>query len=296
MSIELAPDNKQGLSLASPLIAGSGAVGLGDAWPAPVDAAASGPAALGPNVFGATIFGAAVFGAIILSPISVAPRRGLAGPRLAELPAGFLLTTGGQNPGYRRAVGEHGRNWQRLGVPVLAALDGLDEAGGQSMGDWVRLAELWEEGGLVAGLELALPEDAQPRLARDVLNAVRRATTLPLLAKLPVGQAAALAEACLQGGADALVVGVAPRAAYPAAEGPLVEGTVAGPIAFPFTLCALRRVSALRLDAPLVAAGGIQTHEQVRMCQELGAVAVQIRSLLWTDPLAVARLAEALAG
>ena len=276
MSIELAPGNKQGLSLAAPLIAGSGAVGLGDAWPAPVNAAA--------------------FGAIVLSPVSLSPRRGLAAPRLAELPAGFLLNTGGQNHGYRRAAQEYGRNWQRLGVPVLAALDGLDEAGGQSMGDWVRLAELWGESGLVAGLELALPEEAHPRLAREVLNAVRRATTLPLLAKLPVGQAAALAEACLQGGADALVVGLAPRAAYPADEGPLVEGAVAGPIAFPFTLSALRRVSALRLGAPLVAAGGIQTHEQVRMCQELGAVAVQIRSLLWTDPLAVARLAVAVAG
>ena len=134
---------------------------------------------------------------------------------------------------------------------MLAALDGLDEAGGQSIGDWVRLAELWGESGLVAGLELALPEEAHPRLAREALNAVRRATTLPLLAKLPVGGAATLAEACLQGGADALVVGVAPSAAYPAAEGPLVEGAVAGPIAFPFTLNALRRVSALRLGAPL---------------------------------------------
>ena len=68
MSIELAPGNKQGLSLAAPLIAGSGAVGFGDAWPAPVNAAA---------------FGAAVFGAIVLSPVSLSPRRGLAAPRLA---------------------------------------------------------------------------------------------------------------------------------------------------------------------------------------------------------------------
>ncbi len=280
MSIELAPGNKQGLSLASPLMAGSGALGLGDAWPAQIGAA-------GP--------GAAGFGAIVLSPISLAPRRGPAGPRLAELPGGFILNTGGQNPGYRRAVQEHGRNWQRLGTPVLAALAGTNEAGGESLADWVRLAELWAESGVVAGLELALPEEAYPRLARETVNAVRRTTTLPLLAKLPVWQAAALAEACLHGGADALVVGVAPQAAYPSAEGPPVQGAVAGPIAFPFTLNALRRVSALRLAAPIVAAGGIQTLEQVRLCQEWGASAVQIRSLLWTDPLAAARLAEALA-
>ena len=237
---------------------------------------------------------AALFGAIVLAPVSLSPQRGPAGPRLAELPGGFVLATGGQNPGYRRATQEHGRDWRRLGVPVLAAMDGLDQAGSQSSGDWARLAELWGESGLIAGIELAMPEEAHGRAAREAVNAVRRATTLPLLAKLPAGQAVSLAEACLQGGADALVVGIPPRAAYPSAEGPLVDAPVAGPAAFPFTVSALRRVSALRLDAPLIAAGGILTLEQVRLCQELGAVAVQVRSLLWTDPLAVTRLAETL--
>ena len=295
MSIELAPGNKHRLSLASPLMAGSGALGLADAWPPGVSAAA--------------------FGAIILAPVSLSPRRGPAGPRLTELPGGFVLATGGQNPGYRRATQEHGRDWRRLGVPVLAAMDGLDQDGGQNSGDWARLAELWGESGLVAGLELTLPEEIHARAAREAVNAVRRATTLPLLAKLPAGQAVVLGEACLQGGADALVVGVPPRAAYPSTEGPagetpggqapvsetlggqrpLVEAPIAGPVAFPFTLSALRRVSALGLGAPLIAAGGILTLAQLSLCQELGAAAVQVRSLLWTDPLAVTRLAEALA-
>jgi dihydroorotate dehydrogenase (NAD+) catalytic subunit len=275
VSIELAPGNKHRLSLALPLMAGSGAVGLADAWPPGVSAA--------------------LFGAIILAPISLSPRRGQAGPRLAELPGGFLLNTGGQNPGYRRAVQEHGRDWQRLGVPLLAALDALDEPHGQSQGDWARLAELWGESGLVAGLELVLPAEVHVKVARDAVNAVRRATTLPVLAKLPVAQAISLAEACLQGGADALVVGVAPRAAYPSVEGPLVEGPAAGPLAFPFALSAVRRVSALRLGAPIIATGGIHTLEQIRLCQESGAAAMQVRSLLWSDPRAAIRLVETLA-
>ena len=39
MPIELVPNNKHGLTLASPLIAGAGAVGYADAWPPGVTAA-----------------------------------------------------------------------------------------------------------------------------------------------------------------------------------------------------------------------------------------------------------------
>ena len=79
-----------------------------------------------------------------------------------------------------------------------------------------------------------------------------------------------------------------------AADGALVEGPAAGPIAFPFTLHALRAVAALALGLPLVAAGGITRLEDVRLCFEAGAMAVQVRSLLWTDPGAAARLAQEL--
>ncbi len=100
--IELAPNNKRGLSLASPLMAGSGAVGYADAWP--------------PGVTPER------FGAIVTPPISWRPRRGSAGPRLAEIPGGFLLATGDHNPGYRRVIQDHDAAWRRLGVPVIVAL------------------------------------------------------------------------------------------------------------------------------------------------------------------------------
>jgi NAD(P)H-dependent flavin oxidoreductase YrpB (nitropropane dioxygenase family) len=49
-------------------------------------------------------------------------------------------------------------------------------------------------------------------------------------------------------------------------------------------------VVTLDLGVPLVAAGGITRPEDVRYCLEAGAVAVQVRSLLWTDPAAVLEL------
>jgi len=266
--IELAPHNKQGLAVGAPLIAGSGAVGFGDAWP--------------PGVTPAH------FGAIVTTPISRTPVRGAPQPRLVELPGGFLLTTGAHNPGYRRVLREHAPNWTKLGVPVLVAL------AGNTPEDWPDLAARLEDQEGVAGIELSIGETADLTDVRATLRAARRATTLPLLVKLPVTWAEPLAEECAAAEADALVIGIPPTAAYPAADGALVHGAVAGPIALPFTLRALRAVVALGLGLPVVAAGGICCVEDARLCLETGATAIQVRSLLWTNPAAVARLAGGL--
>jgi dihydroorotate dehydrogenase (NAD+) catalytic subunit len=243
----------------------------------------------------------ALFGAIVTPPITLRPQRGQAPPRLAEVPGGFLLATGDHNPGYRRVAQEHAGLWRRLGIPVLVAL------AASTPEDWDRLAGHLDEETPAAGLELHLPEGVRGSEVSAWVVAVRRACTLPILVKLPDVQAEELALACVKAGADALVVGVPPRAAYPATESrfleetefrwpvdqdglTLIEAPVAGPIAFPFTLRALKAVVALDLAVPLVAAGGITRPEGVRYCLEAGAVAVQVRSLLWTDPAAVPKL------
>jgi dihydroorotate dehydrogenase len=266
--IELALRNKQGLTLASPVMAGSGAVGYGDAWPPGVS----------PQMFGA----------LVTPPISLAARPGAAQPRLVELPGGFLLATGEQNPGYRRVMGQHAAAWRRLGVPVMVA---LAAAAGN---DWPELAARLEEEGTAAGIELTLLHGLPAHQAAADMAAVRRATTLPILARLPVPQAWQLARACVDAGADALVVGIPPVGASPAADGALVEAPVSGPLAFPFTMAALREVLAQGLRAPVVAAGGIHTVEQARLCLQMGAAAVQIRSLLWTNPAGAAEICAAL--
>jgi dihydroorotate dehydrogenase (NAD+) catalytic subunit len=265
----LAPHNKRGLSLRSPLVAGSGAVGFGDAWPPGVSAS--------------------LFGALVTGSITWQPQRGPGQPRLVEVPGGFLLATGDQNPGYRRLLQQQARDWPRLGTPLLLALAPGDP------GDWARLAGYIEDEPGIAGIELHLADEVSAAETRAALTAVRRETTLPLLAKLPAVRAAELAEPCLIGGADTLVVCTAPRAAWPAGDAAWVEAALGGPAAFPFTLLALRRVTALALGAPIVAAGGIQSLADAALCIDLGAVAVQIRSLLWTDPAATARLADGLA-
>jgi dihydroorotate dehydrogenase len=47
----------------------------------------------------------------------------------------------------------------------------------------------------------------------------------------------------------------------------------------------------MNLDAPIVAAGGVRSLDDALLCLEMGASAVQIRSLVWRDPAAAHRLA-----
>ena len=167
----------------------------------------------------------------------------------AELPGGFLLATGDHNPGCRRVLQDHDAAWRRLGVPVIVAL------AASAPEDWERLAGVLDEESGAAGLELHLPHIAHRSDAAAWIGAVRRATTLPLLVKLPTSRAVALAATCASAGADALVIGSAPMAAGLAADGALVEGPVAGPVAFPFTLYGLRAVAALE-SGPAAGRGG----------------------------------------
>lgn len=266
MPIELLPHNKHGLTLASPLIAGAGAVGYADAWPPGVTAA--------------------MFGAIVTPPVSWRPRRGQSPPRLAETPSGFILASGDHNPGYRRVIEDHAPDWRRLGTPILMAL------AASAPDDWDRLAAHLEEEPSVAGIELQLPQIAHRSDAAAWISAVRRATTLPVMVKLPTQRAVALATTCASAGADALVVGTGALATGRAPSGDLIDGPLAGPAAFPLTLHALRALATLELGLPLIAAGGVTKLEDARLCFEAGAVAVQVRSLLWVDPAAAVRLVE----
>lgn len=266
--IELAPNSKTGLPLRSPFILGSGAVGWGAEWP--------------PGV------APEWFGAFVTPPLTLQARRGASGPRLAEIPGGFILNTGDHNPGLRRVFRDDLERWDALGLPVIIALSGVGTE------DWLRLAERLEEasarGADIAALEAHLPTSVTTREAANWIANLKRGCQLPVLVKLRAAHAAPLAEAAAGAGADALVVATPPHGAARSPEGPLVEGPVGGPAAFPFTLRALSNVAELELGLPVIASGGITSQADVALCWQLGAVAVQLRSLLWTSPASVEAL------
>ena len=292
--IELAPNRKQGLPLANPLLAASGAIGFGGE--------------------AADLVALERFGALVTAPISLRPRRGSAPPRLAPTPGGMLLHAGEQNSGWRRVAEQHGGAWARSRAPIIAHIIGRT-----SLGELARRAEATRA---IAGLEFDL--DGPESLT--LLAALRRASELPILVRLPY-QGAALAVRAVEAGADALVCiapprgmtrmgagahDVRPSAAGQRDPGPLhrgaddvrpsaaglVEGSLFGPLVRALALQTLREVrdalAAVVGEAgefvpavPVIACGGVHCAEDVEALLAAGASAVMVDSLAWVAPRAL---------
>jgi len=253
MSIELAPNHKRSLTLTHPLILSS--------------------------AFAAD----ARVGAIVTLPLTLRPRAGAPLPRIVEIPGGFLMRTGAANPGLEKTLRDYRRAWSRAGssVPIIVAL------AAQAVRDWATMAARLERVEGVGGIELQLNPAFD---AVDAIRATRAATELPILAKLDLDNASAIAADCIAAGANALVIGRAPRGMV-MVDGKAWYGRLLGPVAKPFVLRAVAEVAALKLDAPLIACGGVHSADDVREFLSAGACAAEIDSAAWVDPAMVEQIA-----
>ena len=258
------------LPFARPLMTAAGCFGFGDVYDELLDAA--------------------LFGAVVTQPIAYrrrsSPHRDA--PAVLPLPAGCLIAEPRANPGLSGALAQHRNRWQALPVPLICHLIATDPA------ETRKAASRLDEEPSVAALELGLPADSDRGAAHSLVSAARRRFEKPLLARLPLRGAHELAESCVQAGADALVVTAPPRgAARDPATGHLVRGSVYGPwlksLVLPLVL-ELREA----LGIPIVAAGGVHSAADARDYLAAGAIAVQVDSLIWRDPAAVAALAREL--
>ncbi|MBI4786875.1 MAG: hypothetical protein HY782_07515 [Chloroflexi bacterium] len=237
-AIELAPNWKRSLALASPLILGT-------------------------------------------LPLTMHPRGGGRHPRVIEVPGGVMLRTGAANPGLPRVLRDNERVWASSPVPIIVAL------AAQGARDWPAMAARLERVPGVGAVELHL----NPTIAAaDAVRATRAATELPILAKLDLDQAVEIAAECLAAGANTLVIGRAPRGMV-MRDGHPWYGRLYSPMVKPLVMRAVAEVAARRLDAPLVACGGVHSADDVREFLAAGAVAVEIDSAMWVDPQVVARIA-----
>jgi len=255
MSIELAPNWKRSLTLTNPLMLAAG--GYGNA------------------------FGTANIGAIVTLPTTLRPRAGTPLPRVVQVPGGVLIRTGAANPGLTRVLRENRRAWGQGAIPLIVAF------ASQGVRDWVTLATQLERVVGIAGIELQFNPTMD---AAEAIRAVRAATELPLLAKLDLDNAHAVAADCIAAGANALVIGRAPRG-MAMVDGHPWFGRLFGPVAKPFALRAVVEIAAMKLDAPLVACGGVHSADDAREFLAAGADAVEIESAAWIDPTIATRIA-----
>jgi dihydroorotate dehydrogenase (NAD+) catalytic subunit len=257
--IDLAPNSKRGLELAGPLIL---AGGFG-------------------NEFERTLISRAH--ALVTSPVSLrahAPARGET--RVLEFPGGFLLHKASANPGLAAVLRAHRLIWRRIDLVIILSLAGQDRM------HWGQIARRVSRIESIGALELEIVEESD---ARQVVAAVRAETDLPIVAKVPLEGVLERAAAALEGGADALTIGLAPLGAA-FTVGQAWDGRLAGPVVKPLALRAVRTMAGSFPETPLIAAGGVQTASDVRDFLEAGARAVQVDTALWRDPEVLMEIAK----
>lgn len=274
--IELAPQHKIGLSLTSPVMIAAGCAGYGQVYQPLLDLSA--------------------FGAIVTNPITLRPRHGAKQPRLVEIPGGFVLNTGEQNPGVKKVIQQHQKSWAHLSPAIIAHLP-ADETD-----DLLRTAralaylETVQGQNLIAAIELGLPPAARPHDIARWVHAVREGSPLPLLVKLPLGAPLEMVDAAADAYADALVIGTPPLGAAQAdPAGPVVTGHLYGPTLHSLALRDLHMVKSW-VDLPLIAVGGVHSLADAQAFFNNGAVAVQLDSLLFIEPKEAEAIAKNFGG
>ncbi|HET9520366.1 MAG TPA: dihydroorotate dehydrogenase [Candidatus Limnocylindrales bacterium] len=283
-TVDLTVDLGRGLVLANPILVASGTFGYGVEYGDVVDVNR--------------------LGAICCKGTTLKPRIGNMTPRVTETPGGMLNSIGLQNPGVDAVIEKYAGTWLGWDVPVIV------NVAGESVSDYVEVARRLDGVPGVAGIELniscpnvgkgglqfAIDADA----AASVTAAVRRATDLPLLVKLSpnVADVRPIARAIEAAGADALTAinTLSGIAVAPSRQKPLlgnIYGGLSGPAIKPVALRIVYEVAQV-VDIPIVAIGGVTELADVLDFLAVGAVAVQVGTAIFADPVLPVRLIDEL--
>lgn len=228
-----------------------------------------------------------ILGGLSSKGLTVRPRVGNEGVRVAETAAGMLNSVGLQNPGVDYFI-EHELDYMNsLGTGVIVNVAGHSFEDYETMID--KLAPYREK---IDALEINLscPNvkagcmsiGSDPVQVRSVVSMMRSRTDLPLWIKLTpnVTDIKAVAIAAEEGGADAVVLintllgmAIDIRTRRPVLRNN--TGGYSGPAVKPVALRMVAECSQV-LDIPIIGCGGISNYEDVLEFMIAGAAAVEI--------------------
>jgi dihydroorotate dehydrogenase (NAD+) catalytic subunit len=229
--------------------------------------------------------------AFVTKTVTPLPREGSAPPRIAETAHGMLNAIGLANPGRDRFLAEHLPRLSELGVPIWVSVGGFTAEEYAETCFALRRDE-------VAAIELNLScpnVDEAADSAAEIVAACRRATGLPLYAKLSAAHpdVAEVARAAALAGADGLsLVNTLRAVALDRHLRPVLargSGGLSGPALKPIALHAVS-VCHEATGLPIVGMGGIETGRDALEFAACGARDVALGTVLFADPGAPARV------
>lgn len=235
-------------------------------------------------------------GGIVVKGISIEPRPGNPPQRIVETPCGMLNAIGLENVGLERFLAEKLPFLRSIKCRVFVNILG------DSVEEYAYLAEKLSEHSGIDGIEvnISCPNVKKggvafgtiPEMAQTVTEAVKKASTLPVIVKLSpnVTDIVSMAKAVEAGGADGIslintLIGMAidikkrrPRLAN-------IIGGLSGPAIKPIALRMVWQV-ANAVSIPVIGIGGIGTTEDALEFLIAGASAIQIGTANFYDPSA----------
>lgn len=266
--VELAPDHKTGLSINTPVMTSAGCWGFADEY--------------------ANLLDFSQLGAFITNPITLHPRQPSYSLQTVPIPAGTLVHTGMPNPGMRGTLRKYIHKWRRAPCPIIVHLAPSD------CHEVEECLEQLERVESVVAVELGFPDNSHPD---DVAAMITAASSglLPIMTRAPFMRAAEFARISELAGAQALTVAAPPRGMVRKQNGRgWISGRLYGTFVFPLVLQIVRQISG-KTKLPIIASGGIHTRDQALAFLNNGASAIQLDSLVWTDPLTVMQIVAELA-
>lgn len=243
-------------------------------------------------------------GAIAVKGLTLEPRSGNQGRRIAETPSGMLNSIGLENPGVDAFLKTILPKINRYDVPVIANISG------NTVEEYALMAKKLTVAG-VAGLEVniscpnvkngCLAFGVDPESAATVTAVVKSNTTLPVIVKLSpnVTDIATMAKAVEAAGADAIslintLMGMAVDIhSWRPVLGNVVGG-LSGPAVKPVALRMVWQV-AQAVSVPVIGMGGIMTAEDALEFMLAGAAAISVGTANLVNPRAAADIAQGMA-
>ena len=286
LSVQLAPENKKGLRLANPVMTASGTFGYGMEYE--------------------HLFDIQKLGAIVCKGTTLEPRDGNPQPRIAETANGMLNSIGLQNIGVDALIKEKAPVWAGWQVPVIVNI------AGRTIDDYAEVAKELDKIPGVAGLEvnISCPNikaggaefGANPESAAKVTEAVRKATSLPVIMKLTPNTAeiVRIAQAVTGAGADALcfINTIRGMAINIKTRKPLLGngyGGLSGPAIKPVALYMVYEVFKA-VNIPIIGCGGITNVGDAIEFFMAGATAIQVGTASFKNPRAPMDVLEGIEG
>jgi len=236
-----------------------------------------------------------ILGGISCKGLTLNPREGNIPPRIAETPGGMLNSVGLQNPGVDVFIQKHLPFMKKNGNVIIANFAGA------TIEDYIQVAEkLNQTDADMLELNISCPnvkEGGQawgisPANAAKVTKAVRAVTNKPLMVKLTpnVSDITEIAKAAEAEGADcvSLINTILGMRIDVKTRRPILRnnvGGLSGAAVFPVAVRMVWQVAnAVKID--VVGMGGIMTAEDAVEMMLAGAKAVQIGTVIISDPYA----------